>query len=147
MVSFKEFLAELLDKKLEIKWEEEDNKKIAKFSANGHNYEVEFEQKANKVDWQVRFALVTFFQVHRADELKTGGEFVVFSGVVAAVKEFLETNKPKVLYFAAEDEEQFFKDKFYATLLKRFSKELSEIGYTVTEQKLSSIHKYVMKKK
>jgi hypothetical protein len=146
MASFKQFLNEFLDRKIEINWEEEDGAQLAKFHTGEHNYQVEFTQKANKVDWEVKFALVTFFGTRRAEELKTGSEFVVFSGVVTAVKEFLEQKKPKVLYFAADDKEQFFKDKFYVTLLKRFEKDLKEVGYAVTEEKLNTIHKYVMKR-
>jgi hypothetical protein len=140
-------LSELFDSgAAEHEWDTEGVAHMnAKFAVEKRKYQVDFDRKANGLDWEVKFALVTFFDTKKTELTRTGNEFQVFAKVVSIIKEFITKNSPKTLYFTA-DKDVPSRDDTYAKLLKYFTDELLSMGYT-TRRESSTINKFVITKK
>lgn len=144
---FKLYLAELFNsEKADFKWEQESaTHRAARFKVGNFKYIVEFDRKASATEWEITFALTTFFDTKKMELTKTGNEFAVFANVIAAIKDFIAKEKPETMYFVA-DKSLPIRDELYRKLLQRFKSELASEGFDVKEVS-SSIHKYLITKK
>ena len=110
-----EFLAELLDRPLPIKWEEEPGYVRAYFDVNGKEGMVKFYYEA--FVWTI-----DFFIDGRHDITGQGNELAIFSTVSKAILEFISKHNPNLIAFSAREPSR-------AKLYKRMSQRLT--GYTI----------------
>ena len=145
-ISFSQYLTELFDsEKPTFKWEKDSGSQmVAKFKVGNFKYQVDFDRKASKTDWEITFALTTFFDTKKMELTKTGKEFVVFANVIAAIKEFIEKHSPETMYFVA-DKSLPIREELYRKMLQRFKQELRGKGYDAKETS-GNIHKFIITK-
>ena len=110
-----EFLSELLDRPLPIKWDEEPGYVRAYFDVNGKEGMVKFYYEA--FVWTI-----DFFIDGRHDITGQGDELVIFSTVSKAILEFISKHNPNLIAFSAKEPSR-------AKLYKRMSQRLT--GYTI----------------
>lgn len=110
-----EFLAELLDRPLPLKWEEEPGYLRAYFDVNGKEGMVKFYYEA--FVWTI-----DFFIDGRHDITGQGNELAIFSTVSKAILEFISKHNPNLIAFSAREPSR-------AKLYKRMSQRLT--GYTI----------------
>ena len=110
-----EFLSELLDRPLSLKWEEQPGYIRAYFDVNGKEGMVKFYYEA--FVWTI-----DFFIDGRHDITGQGDELAILSTVSKAILEFISKHNPNLIAFSAKEPSR-------AKLYKRMSQRLT--GYTI----------------
>ena len=110
-----EFLSELLDRPLPIKWEEEPGYVRAYFDVNGKEGMVKFYYEA--FVWTI-----DFFIDGRHDTTGQGDELAILSTVSKAILEFISKHNPNLIAFSARGPSRV---KLYKRMIPRLT------GYTI----------------
>lgn len=91
-----------------------------RFQGN-HIFKIQF-KKTHDTEWEVDFDVGFYIDVTHE-----GDAYAIFSTVLGAIKEFLETVKPKYLTFTSNKSESASRSKLYKRMIEKFA---GTVGYT-----------------
>jgi hypothetical protein len=121
---FAETVAELFQSTATLVWRTEaTGHAVATFNVKSLVVDVDFEQQPHDGPWHVAFAVVRG-DVH--DQNNIALAFRLFNGVFQAVREFVESRKPEMLVFVAEDDDVA---SIFDTYLRRDRNTMEDLGY------------------